>query len=251
MTELTELKSWIWLDYDEVGSTNDEALRLSKNLTPKQKLVITAHRQTKGRGRRGRNWISLDGNLFMSQLFNWPQKESGAMPFIASLSVLNTILKISPHTHVELKWPNDVLLNNCKVSGILLERGEKDAIVIGIGVNIKYAPDSNSLLYPTTSLQSDGIDCSYTDFLKLYLDEFDNLLQLYTTKGMPVVVSQWLQHAKGIGFPITVHTAQNELHGVFKGVSSEGTLQLETLDGKVIDINAGDVFFDKNGEDKK
>ena len=173
MTELTELKSWIWLDYDEVGSTNDEALRLSKNLTPKQKLVITAHRQTKGRGRRGRNWISLDGNLFMSQLFNWPQKESGAMPFIASLSVLNTILKISPHAQVELKWPNDVLLNNCKVSGILLERGEKDAIVIGIGVNIKYAPDSNSLLYPTTSLQSDGIDCSYTDFLKLYLDEFD------------------------------------------------------------------------------
>lgn len=251
MAELTELKSWLWLDYTEVGSTNDEALRISKDLLPEQKAVVTALRQTKGRGRRGRDWISLDGNLFMSQVFHWPLQESGAMPLIVSLAVLNTVLKLSPLARVELKWPNDVLLNNCKLSGILLERGEKNSIIIGTGINIKNYPDSSSLLYPSTSLLANGIDCNRKKFLKLYLNEFDKLLQVYASKGMSTIVSMWLKHAKGLGSQIVVRTQHNEFTGIFNGLDSDGILQLETNDGKVMSISAGDVFFDKNGENKK
>lgn len=251
MAELTELKSWLWLDYAEIESTNDEAYRISKDILPGQKIVITTQRQTKGRGRRGRNWISLEGNLFMSQVFCWPLKENNALPLIVSLAVLNTVLQLSPHAHVRLKWPNDVLLNNCKLSGILLERGEKDSIIIGIGVNVKHYPEASSLLYPSTSLSANDIDIDRTEFLKLYLDEFDKLIQIYTSKGMSTIVSMWLNHAKGLNSPIVVRTQHNELTGIFKGLDSDGMLQLKTIDDKVVSISAGDVFFDENGENKK
>jgi len=251
MPELKELKSWLWIDCDEVGSTNDEALRLSKDLRPGEKVVITARKQTNGRGRRGRNWISLDGNLFMSMLFSWPLKENGAMPLIVSLAVLNTVLKLSPQAKVKLKWPNDVLLNGCKLSGILLERGLKDNLVVGIGVNIKKAPCSADILYPTTSLQSCDINCTRRKFLKLYLDEFDKIHQLYLSEGMQTIVCLWLQHAEGVNSSIIIHTPRGEERGLFKGLGSDGMLQLETIDGKIKNIDAGDVFFDKNGENEK
>ena len=90
-----------------------------------------------------------------------------------------------------------------------------------------------------------------TEFLKLYLDEFDKLIQIYTSKGMSTIVSMWLNHAKGLNSPIVVRTQHNELTGIFKGLDSDGMLQLKTIDDKVVSISAGDVFFDENGENKK
>ena len=251
MPELTELKSWLWVDYEEVSSTNDIAYQLSKNIQPKQKTVVTAQKQTKGRGRRGRDWISLEGNLFMSMLFPCSLQESGAMPLMTSLAILNTVLRLSPQAQIKLKWPNDVLLNNCKLSGILLERGEKDSLIIGVGINIKKNPDPAAMLYPTTCLMANGINCNRIQFLKLFLDEFDKIHEQYTLAGMPMIASLWLKHAKGINSPVVVHTPKGEERGLFKGLNLDGMMQLETSDGKIKIISAGDVFFDDNGEDEK
>lgn len=251
MTNFVNLQSWLWADYDELESTNDTALDLSSKPLPSSKVVITAKKQTHGRGRRGRTWIGLDGNLFMSMLFKWPQSESGALVLITSLALLNTTLTFSPHAEVKLKWPNDVLLNDRKMSGILLEYGQNDNIVVGIGVNIKTAPVDNNMLYPPTSLFANGIICERLEFLKQYLTEFDKLQSLYAQKGLEVIVQSWRQNAKGIGERIVVSTQNGNEYGIFNDIDKEGLLSLATADGKIKTISAGDVFFDYKGEDDR
>ena len=251
MTDFINLQSWQWTDYDELESTNDVALGLSAELLPGQKIVITAKKQTKGRGRRGRVWIGLDDNLFMSMLFRWPLADTGALVLMVSLSLLNTVKFFSPDSDIKLKWPNDVLLNGSKMSGILLERKDNNNIVVGIGVNIKSAPSDNNMLYPVTSLSANGIICEREDFLKRYLVEFNQTCDLYAEKGLSAIVTLWRQNAKGIGQKIIVRTPKGEQVGIFKNLSNDGLLQLLTTDGAIKTISAGDVFFDVNGEDNK
>ena len=130
---------WMLYDKDEVGSTNDEVLKQTQNLMG-EKVIVMARSQTNGRGRRGREWISLDGNLFFSMGFECDLKDFGAMVFICSLSVWQTIQELNPLLNIKLKWPNDVLVNERKICGMLLEKGEGRYLVAGIGVNIRVAP---------------------------------------------------------------------------------------------------------------
>ncbi len=248
MVEFSQFETWHWADYPELESTNDEALRLSPTLSGKDKIVITARRQTKGRGRRGRSWAGLEGNLFMSLLLHWPQAESGALVFIVSLALLRAVRQFLPRADVCLKWPNDVLVNGKKVSGILLETAASGMMVAGIGVNIEAAPKSREILYAVTSLRRAGINCSRIDFLKAFLLKFDEVRGIYKRSGMSELAAIWQSHAKGIGRPITVHMPKTEEKGIFKGIDGNGLLLLESLSGRVKTISAGDVFFD---EDKK
>lgn len=248
MVDFLQLGNWRWTDYPELESTNDEALHLSAALPENGRIAVTAQRQTKGRGRRGRSWIGQDGNLFMSLLLHWPLAESGALVFIVSLSLLQTVKKMSPSADVCLKWPNDVLLNRKKISGILLETATSGTMVIGIGVNIKSAPESKDILYAVASLRDAGINCSRNSFLKAFLPEFDEVCGIYKASGMERIIELWLPWVKGIGCPITVHMPKAEEKGIFKGIGSDGMLLLETSSGEIKTISAGDVFFD---EDKK
>lgn len=246
MVEFSQFETWRWADYPELESTNDEALRLSSALSDKDKIVITARRQTKGRGRRGRSWIGQEGNLFMSLLLHWPQTESGALVFVVSLALLRTIRQFLPRADVCLKWPNDVLVNGKKVSGILLETAASGVMVAGIGVNIEAAPESRKILYAVTSLRKAGINCSRVDFLKVFLVKFDEVCGIYKNSGMAALAEIWQSQAKGIGCPITVHMPKTEEKGIFKGIDGNGLLLLESSSGSIKTISAGDVFFDKD-----
>ena len=155
---------WMLHDMAEAGSTNDEVKKLSANIRG-QKVVISARSQTNGRGRRGRGWVSLDGNLFFSLGVENELKNLGALVFIASLSLWQTVRNLDPLLNVKLKWPNDVLVNDKKISGMLLEKGAGDYWVIGIGVNLKVAPLLVNTLYPAVSLAEAGINVERLDFL--------------------------------------------------------------------------------------
>ena len=112
---MQRINGWQWEEYDEVVSTNDTV----RNLTNKKdgaKYVVTALRQTGGRGRRGRSWVSLEGNLFMSMAFEAELKNVGQIVFIVSLSLLETLRHLFPDINICLKWPNDVLVNERKIS---------------------------------------------------------------------------------------------------------------------------------------
>lgn len=232
--------AWEWLDFEEVGSTNDEVL---KYMEKGKKVVLTAVCQSKGRGRRGRHWVSQNGNLFMSMAMPLELKDSGAMVFLLSLALCESIKKLKATAKVELKWPNDVLLDNKKVSGILLERSG-EFIVMGVGVNIVDFPKSSDVLYPLTSLSQAGIETQRVQLLEIYLKEFDELFALWQKHGQSAIISKWLKCAKGIGSNIRVNMPSSSICGVFTGLDEEGVLLLQTSEG-MKKVSAGDVFFEE------
>lgn len=244
---MKKILDWDWLEYREVGSTNDEALRYSAEADGR-KFVVTAETQTNGRGRRGRSWIGLDGNLFMSLGVEAELRWLGAVNFIAGLSLLETIKQISPNTDVKLKWPNDVLIDGCKVSGILLEKGAGDYLIIGIGVNIAAAPDDEGLIYKTTSLHNSDIYTDRTKLLEHYIQVFDNNLKEWHRFGFGTIKERWLENAKGVGEKISVHLEHEQKDGIFYGVDENASLLLKT-GNKIEKIYAGDVFYAASNRD--
>lgn len=232
---------WQCFEYDELGSTNDEAVRLSASGAGRC-LAVTAKRQTAGRGRRGRNWQSLEGNLFLSLALPFDLKNCGALVLISGLALLQAVKELGPTADIVLKWPNDVLLNGAKISGILLEKGVGDYMIVGIGVNLKAAPESGTL-YRVTSLQQAGIVTDRRVFMEKYLNCFDGLYALWAQKGTATVAALWQSYAKGIGDRICVRTAKEEKNGIFTGLDDQGMLILQTPAGREV-IGAGDVFFE-------
>lgn len=240
------IENWMWLDFDALESTNTQALEWSKSAVSGQCCVVTAKKQTAGRGRRGRSWIGLEGNLFMSLVFETAPCDVSKFVFISSLSLLNTINKLKKNIVVDIKtkWPNDVLLNGAKVSGILLEKGEGDFLISGIGINIAHAPQDDTLLYPVVSLGELGIKVDCHVFLKEFLRQWNKLLDLWHNQGFQAVLDIWLKSAKSLGEEIVVKNENKIIKGIFTGVDENGALLL-SKDGEVVKILAGDVFFNE------
>ena len=232
---------WMLHDMEEVGSTNDEVKKLSANITG-EKVIISAQRQINGRGRRGHSWIGLDGNLFFSQGLECELRNIGAMVFISTLSLWRTIQDLNPVLKVELKWPNDILVNDKKVSGMLLEKGEGDYLIIGIGVNLKIAPKLVNMPYPCTSLSDEGIDVERIEFLSNYLKNFNLYYEIWEQQGFEPIRTEWLSHAKGLHEEIMVHLDNEDLLGIFESVDEQGSLLLNT-GTELKKIYAGDVFY--------
>lgn len=239
---MTMTEGWYWQDLETIGSTNDYAAEQSFT-PPAEKFVISAAEQTKGRGRRGRSWLGFAGNLFMSLALKGELKDINFLPFISSLALLQSIKALKPDLEVTLKWPNDVLVQGAKVSGILLEKPENEYIIIGIGVNIKASPDKGTeLLYSAISLDECKIDIDRCSFLKLYLQRFNEIYAAYSEHGFGIVREQWLQNADHLGGEIKVNMENTAEDGIFRGLDNNGALLLEQQ-GKIRKIYAGDVFI--------
>src|SRR5438105_12858227 len=150
------------VSFETIGSTNAEALARAR-AGERGPLWITAGRQTAGRGRRGRSFVSEPGNLFASLLLTDPSPADRAaeLSFVAALALHDAICQVAPVLagRLELKWPNDLLCDGAKLAGILVEgesgSGRPLAVVIGIGVNCAHHPDG--LSYPATSLAACGV----------------------------------------------------------------------------------------------
>lgn len=237
---MEKIADWQWYDFEEVGSTNDTV----KNFCTEagKKIVVTAQSQNNGRGRRGRSWVGLEGNLFMSMALEVPLHELGQVIFVVTLAMLNSIKKLAPQLDVKLKWPNDVLVNGCKISGILLEKASGDYLVIGIGVNIAAYPEIKDIVYKTTSLRQAGCETDRITFLKTYLWEFDDCLAVWRQEGFPPVREQWLSAAAHLGGKIRVNGEKESKEGIFEGVDNNGMLLLNR-NGNVEKIYAGDIFY--------
>ena len=240
--------------YDEITSTNDEAkicAMKGEQYCPDWTL-IWAKSQTAGRGRRGRVWESLDGNLFASIILRpkLPAQEALQISYIASIAVHETTVKhCSSGDSVLCKWPNDILLNNKKISGILLEssgieNGLLDWLVIGLGVNICKAPNNTS--YPTTSFHNEGIlNITREDFLLSFSRSFLKWHNIWSTDGFAYIRDIWLKRAKGINSQIRILTNNRIISGIFVGINNEGSLLLknDALSHKYHVVSAGDIYF--------
>jgi BirA family biotin operon repressor/biotin-[acetyl-CoA-carboxylase] ligase len=240
-----------WLE--TTGSTNAEA-RDRALAGERGPLWVAAQRQTAGRGRRGRAWHSLDGNLFASGLYviDRPPGEAAQLSFVAALAVAalcDTTLGEAGRTR--LKWPNDVLVDGRKVAGILLESGIAPAgglwLAIGIGVNLEASPDD--IVRPTISLKLAGATLDREAALPVLAEAFDAEFQLWMRSGFGAIRDRWLSRAHGLGDRCVVRLAQETLDGIFGDLGPDGALRLDLASGRHRYISAGEVFFPATGEE--
>lgn len=242
-------------EYDILDSTNEEASRRAQagDIGP---AVVWAKTQTAGRGRRGREWVSKPGNVFMSVLIDpgKPLTEASQLSFAASLAVKRTLEDVTSSwpepMPITLKWPNDVLLADQKVSGILLEGGsapdgnggQRDYLIIGIGVNLKHAPEGAP--FPATSLVANtGAQMPVDEVVSRITQHLHALIEVWQTSGFLPLRFEWLASADRLGETIDVQQGENRIQGTFLDVSAEGALQLGLEDGREETIHAGDVYF--------
>ena len=207
---------------------------------------LRADRQTKGRGRQGRAWQSPSGNLFASTLVRLraDEKAPATLAFVASLALHDAIIAFLPRevsNGLILKWPNDLLLDGVKLSGILLER-EGNAVIIGIGVNLASHPDD--LDRPATSLATRIASPSPDIFLRELAERFAERIAIWRNDGLEAILRDWLARAHAQDTELTVHDPSGEkLQGSFDGLAEDGALRLRLADGSVRVMHAGDVFL--------
>lgn len=238
------IEDFAWEDFEEVGSTND--LAKEKTLTSKnQKFVITAKRQISGRGRRGRSWIGLEGNLFASFGIEFELRYLGQLSILISLSLFETIKKYDEKIFVQTKWPNDILINEAKAIGVLIERGEGDYMIVGVGVNICESPEVEGLLYQATNLKKENIQTDRVEFLKLFVNIFNQNLEKWKSIGFENLKQKWLSNVYGLNKKIVVNMEKEKIEGIFLGIDENGTLLLKNESDDVQKIYAGDIFMMK------
>lgn len=233
--------------FDEIDSTNEEARRRAA-ASASMPLWIVAKRQTAGRGRHGRSWASLEGNLLTTLLMapGRSAADSARLSFVAALAVRDMIATACPKESATLKWPNDVLLDRRKCAGILLETGgEKDGVLpwiaIGVGVNLAHKPDLAS--YPAAALSEFSSAVAPQMAMERLAWSWSRWFAVWRDEGFAPIREAWLTHAANLGGPIVVRLHEVEDHGRFQGLDADGNLILARTDGSLRAISSGEVFF--------
>lgn len=231
-----------------VDSTNAEAARRAVDISGPT--WVFAKEQFAARGRRGRAWKTdvqnFGASLILPSLGN---EQAALLSFVAALAVLDACREVAGiGASFSLKWPNDVLLNGAKCSGILLEGitvpPDRAFVVIGIGVNLATAPDSSELdaeampptcLFPYTDVSSE-------DFLAVLAHTFAANYRVFETQGFSPIRDAWLTDAARLGMPIIARTVKGETRGIFETLDISGALVLSTPKGRQL-VQAADVYF--------
>lgn len=233
---------------DEVASTNDEALVRAAAEGAVEGTLVTARRQTAGRGRRGRKWQSDEGNLFLSLILK-PEgglQAAGPIGFAAALAIADTVACLmGDEAEIALKWPNDVLIGGRKVSGLLIERAigaAEHALILGVGINLVSHPDDTR--YPATDLCTEGAaEVSVSRALKEFCSAFLRHYNGCQEDGFAPLREAWLARSRGIGENLSVEIEGRQFHGIFRTIDETGALCLDLGHAGMKKITAGDIFF--------
>lgn len=232
---------------DEVGSTNDVALQLARDGAPEETVVV-AGRQLKGRGRRGREWWDEPGASAMLSIVvypNTPLAEVGQLAFVASLGAAECLSE-SCGLNVSLKWPNDVLMRDKKLGGILVETSPvsgRTAAIIGIGVNVNQRAFPPDLADTATSIALEyGTSLDPTQLSEsLALRVLDNYSQLLRD-GFKEILTRWRKYMWGAGLRVEIQSESGPVEGIIAGVDETGALLVRVTDGTTRAIHAADTI---------
>lgn len=232
--------------YESLDSTNSTALSHARS-GERGPLWVVARSQTAGRGRRGREWTSGEGDLAASLLLtmNIAPATAATLGFVAGLALDEALRCCAPGADVRLKWPNDVISDRGKLAGILLdaENGPEGlAIVIGIGVNLASAPQG--LSFPATSLAARGFIVHPEPMFAALSEAWIGFERLWDEgRGMPQIRELWLAKAAGRGKAVSVTIGDRVVAGIFETLDDSGRLILRRPDRSEIAIAAGEVHF--------
>jgi len=221
---------------------------LNKN-NLEENIVVIAETQTKGVGKFNNVWVSPKGNLYLTAAFkpfysySWSSIEDiNIFNLLVSFSLLQVIKNIlkTQNNNIFCKWPNDIIINDAKVSGILLENisnAKEEALLTSVGVNINVAPNLNNN-YNSISLNSiEKTTIRPADFGKTLIENiYNNITKLTKTE----IINNWLYYAYKLNQNITVKLGNTIKSGIFRGVNSIGLL-LE-VNNSIETISVGEIY---------
>lgn len=205
--------------------------------------------QTAGRGRRHRPWIAPRGNLASSVLetFEVTPAVAATLGFAAGLALEAALRAVAGSSmSFSLKWPNDVLAGQAKLTGILLEAeaipGGGLAVVVGMGTNVIAAPEGTPT--PATSLKAIGVETNAEQLFTALSDSWAECRGIWDQgHGFGEIRRRWLALAAGLGQPVAVHTGNATVSGIFDTIDDTGCMIVRTSTGDRVPISAGDVHF--------
>lgn len=256
------------LYFPTVESTNTLAMQQASE-GPEEGLVVLTESQTAGKGRRGRRWVDVPGcNVLLSLLLR-PLFPPHLLVMITSLAVLDSIVDIC-QVEAAIKWPNDVLVGNRKVAGILIETSHDSSglmvAVAGIGVNVNGGIEElaeHSAMQPplTDTATTLAVACGHTVSRELFIarllqyieksyfavqQEFTKLSAIGTATTEPfsrMIRERWRGQLATLGRTITVQQGNSVLSGIAEDVDENGELLLRSQTGELVSITWGDVEY--------
>lgn len=203
---------------------------------------LVALHQEGGKGRHGRAWETVEGNFLGSTLIQVRPDDPPApsLTLVAGLALIEALQVEAPAASLSLKWPNDLMLGEGKLAGILLERSG-DRVVAGFGVNLAGAPSINGR--KTATLKPFG-DIAPQAFAPLLAGKFAQLLSAWRDADAAQFARAWLAQAHPVGTTLEVHSGPGErISGSFDGIESDGAMRLKRADGSIEIVRAADVYF--------
>lgn len=237
--------------FGTIDSTQNFALELAKRPHENGSLVI-ADRQTQGRGRLNRKWVSPKGGIWMSILLrpNFEPSYTSLFPMATSLALAVSIEK-TLKIKTELKWPNDITIKGNKVAGILIdasvESNKIDYLIIGIGINFKINPGTISKSikqkkYGIATLISKDQGTRPAELVQQFLLELEKTYNNILTDNVGTIRKEWIKRSSTIGKNVTITTTTGTLKGKVTGIDKTGALIL-SRNGIVQHVLAGDMTY--------
>lgn len=235
--------------YEILDSTNQEAARLAAGGAP-EGTVVVSYQQTRGRGRLGRVWYSPPGDTLPFSMVLRPRLEpryAAQMTLLTGLAMARTVLQTGV-SGLEIKWPNDILLQRRKLAGILTEmRADGHRVrhvVVGIGVNL----NGSSAAFPAelrdrVAILAEALPekCHRGRFLAGFLAVFADWYDRFQTQGFAPIRRAWLEHASVRGTPVRVNLMASCFEGQAVDLDAEGRLLVQRRNGTLERVTAGDV----------
>lgn len=237
---------------ESVDSTQKIAHRLAYE-GAQEGTVVIAEEQLSGRGRMDRIWHSPKSTgVWMSVILrpNIPPPKAPQLTLITAVAVVQAIEELTDLTP-QIKWPNDILMNGKKVTGILTElQADADriiSIIIGIGINVNQKlddyPDELKDIATSISIEK-GEKLSRAELIRVLLAKLENLYKLYLDKGFYPIKLLWESYAVSIGKNLTARTITGSIYGKALGITEDGVLMIEDSSGKVHHVYSADIELD-------
>ncbi len=244
--------SWLGTHYhhfQQIGSTNDQAMQLASQGAPHGTLVV-AEEQTRGKGRLSRPWISSPGHgIYLSVILRTPLplNEAYHATTVAAISLAEVLISRYGLSAM-IKWPNDILVAGKKVAGILTEmQSDQDYtrfLVVGIGINVNHGREdlAGPFRYPATSVAMEaGRPANRKELLLSFLERFEVQYDLFLEEGFSVFLARLTELSAVLGKTIKITTGNTEVTGKAVGFTEEGGLRILTEAGKDQVIWVGDI----------
>ncbi len=234
--------------YADCSSTNDIAASYgcSKAVRP---TWIIAGTQSGGRGRKGRPWVSEEGNLYASLIFcpSIRPLDIYALPYLVALAVRDAVIQLgAPPDDVQCKWPNDILLKGQKVCGILIESSARSSsaleyVIIGVGLNLRHSPE-NAQFKATSLKDALAKDISVKDAIQTLANTLKQRLQAWDTQDFTPIKNEWTGCAWGLGEKRLINTDTAAFLATLLGLDDFGSLAVRLESGEERFITTADIF---------